>query len=90
MLLQLSLGLQACLANPEYAFVRFKNGHESTVSPQDLAPCNCDKQTEMTPEPIQNTIQHPVETTTLHQPVEEITSFSQVETLTTSNNTDKF
>ena len=26
-------------ANPEYAFVRFSNGHESTVSIRDLAPC---------------------------------------------------
>ena len=27
-------------ANPEYAFVQFKNGNQSTVSLRDLAPCN--------------------------------------------------
>ncbi len=33
-------------ANPEYAFVRFRNGHESTVSLRDLAPCGVDTMAE--------------------------------------------
>ena len=29
-------------ANPEYAFIRLKSGHETTVSLRDLAPCTTD------------------------------------------------
>ena len=35
-------------ANPEYAFIRLKSGHETTVSLRDLAPCSSDSVVQVT------------------------------------------
>ena len=39
-------------ANPEYAFIRLRSGHETTVSLRDLAPCSNEESTTDNPEEV--------------------------------------